>query len=147
MIKPTPSFSEPAHLSDFKFDEDYQQYKARSEPFLKTRFSKISLNFIYQKYDGSWSLPQVCIDEYNTLKVSAEGINAATTTIATLDSKTSPPSLFLGLHIKGVKNGTFQTTTELAQGFYQAVRLDLQFGIKPLYSSGTLLDFCLSGTP
>ncbi|WP_281849840.1 neuraminidase-like domain-containing protein, partial [Pseudomonas helleri] len=141
VIKPTPSFSEPAHLSDFKFDEDYQQYKARSEPFLKTRFSKISLNFIYQKYDGSWSLPQVCIDEYNTLKVSAEGINAATTTIATLDSKTSPPSLFLGLHIKGVKNGTFQTTTELAQGFYQAVRLDLQFGIKPLYSSGTLLDF------
>ncbi|MQT49252.1 phage tail tape measure protein [Pseudomonas helleri] len=141
VIKPTPSLSEPAHLSDLKSDEDYQQYKARSEPFLKTRFSKISLNFIYQKYDGSWSLPQVCIDEYNTLKVSAEGINAATTTIATLDSTTSPPSLFLGLHIKGVKNGTYQTTTELAQGFYQAVRLDLQFGIKPLYSSGTLLDF------
>jgi hypothetical protein len=141
VIKPTPSLSEPAHLSDLKFDEDYQQYKARSEPFLKTRFSKISLNFIYQKYDGSWSLPQVCIDEYNTLKVSAEGINAATTTIATLDSTTYPPSLFLGLHIKGVKNGTYQTTTELAQGFYQAVRLDLQFGIKPLYSSGTLQDF------
>ena len=141
VIKPTPSFSEPVLLSDFKSDEDEQQYKARSEPFLKTRLSKISLNFIYQKYDGSWSLPQVCIDEYNTLKVSTAGINAATTTIATLDSTTFPPSLFLGLHIKGVNNSTDQTTTELTKGFYQAVRLDLQFGIKPLYSSGTLQDF------
>ena len=141
VVGPTPSFSEPAQLSDFKYDEDIQQYKSRSESFLKTRLSKISLNFIYQKYDGSWSMPQVCIDEYNTLKVSAEGINAATTTIATLDSTTSPLSLFLGLHIKGVKNSTDQTITELSHGFYQAIRLDLQFGIKPLYSAGTLQDF------
>lgn len=141
VVEPTPSFSEPAQLSDFKYDEDEKQYKLRSESFLKTRLSKISLNFIYHKYDGSWSMPQVCIDEYNTLKVSAEGINAATTTIATLDSTTYPPSLFLGLHIKGLKNSTDKTTTELTQGFYQAVRLDLQFGIKPLYSAGTLQDF------
>ena len=141
VIGPTPSFSEPAQLSGFKYDEDEKQYKTRSESFLKTRLSKISLNFIYQKYDGSWSMPQVCIDEYNTLKVNADGINAATTTIATLDSSTYPPSLFLGLHIKGVKNSTDQTTTELTQGFYQAIRLDLQFGIKPLYSAGTLQDF------
>lgn len=141
VVKPIPSFSEPAQLSDFKYDEDEKQYKVRSESFLKTRLSKISLNFIYQKYDGSWSMPQVCIDEYNTLKVSADGINAATTTIATLDSTTYPPSLFLGLHIKGVKNSANQTTTELTQGFYQAVRLDLQFSIKPLYSAGTLQDF------
>ncbi|MGO3552011.1 neuraminidase-like domain-containing protein [Pseudomonas helleri] len=141
VVEPTPSFSEPAQLSDFKYDEDEKQYKLRSESFLKTRLSKISLNFIYQKYDGSWSMPQVCIDEYNTLKVNTEGINAATTTIATLDSTTYPPSLFLGLHIKGLKNSTDKTTTELTQGFYQAVRLDLQFGIKPLYSAGTLQDF------
>ena len=141
VVAPTPSFSEPDQLSDFKYDEDEKQYKLRSESFLKSRLSKISLNFIHQKYDGSWSMPQVCIDEYNTLKVSAEGINAATTTIATLDSTTYPPSLFLGLHIKGVKNSIDQTTTELTQGFYQAVRLDLQFGIKPLYSAGTLQDF------
>ncbi|WP_353232728.1 neuraminidase-like domain-containing protein [Pseudomonas helleri] len=141
VVEPTPSFSEPAQLSDFKYDEDEKQYKLRSESFLKTRLSKISLNFIYQKYDGSWSMPQVCIDEYNTLKVNAEGINAATTTIASLDSTTYPPSLFLGLHIKGLKNSTDKTTTELTQGFYQAVRLDLQFVIKPLYSAGTLQDF------
>lgn len=141
VIGPTPSFTEPAQLSGFKYDEDEKQYKTRSESFLKTRLSKISLNFIYQKYDGSWSMPQVCIDEYNTLKVNADGNNAATTTIATLDSSTYPPSLFLGLHIKGVKNSTDQTTTELTQGFYQAIRLDLQFGIKPLYSAGTLQDF------
>ena len=82
-------------------------------------------------------MPQVCIDEYNTLKVNADGINAATTTIATLDSSTYPPSLFLGLHIKGVKSRADQTTTELTQGFYQAVRLDLHFGIKPLHSAAT----------
>ena len=141
VIKPSPSFSEPTQLSDFKSDEDEQQYKNRSEQFLKSRLSKISLNFIYQKYDGSWSLPQVCFDEYNTLKVSTDGINAATTTIATLDSSTRPPSLFLGLHIKSVISNTLDSITELTQGFYQAVRLDLQFGIKPLYSAGTLQDF------
>ncbi|WP_407728675.1 neuraminidase-like domain-containing protein [Pseudomonas helleri] len=146
VIKPTPSFSETDPLSDFKHDEDEQQYKARSEAFLKTRLSKISLNFIYQKYDGSWSLPQICIDEYNTLKVSPDGINAATTTIATLDSSTRPPSLFLGLHIETVSNNTHETTTELTQGFYQAARLDLQFGIKPLYSVGTLRDFIATPT-
>ena len=141
VVGPTPSFGDSAQLSDFKYDEDEKQYKTRSESFLKTRLSKISLNFIYQKYDGSWSMPQVCIDEYNTYKVSADGVNAATTTIAALDSTTYPPSLFLGLHIKGVKNSIDQTTTELTQGFYQAVRLDLHFGIKPLYSAGTLQDF------
>lgn len=140
VVKPTPSFIAPP-LSDFKYDEDEKQYKDRSEPFLKAHLSKISLNFIYQKFDGSWSKPQVCIDEYNTYKVSADGINAATTTIAALDSTTYPPSLFLGLHIKGANNNINQTTAELTKGFYQAVRLDLQFGVKTLYSAGTLQDF------
>lgn len=141
VVEPTPSFSEPRQLSDFKYDEDEKQYKLRSESFLKARLSKIGTKFPSLE---RWRLDRVHFRiSLGTThsKVSAEGINAATTTIATLDSTTYPPSLFLSLHIKGLKNSTDKTTTELTQGFYQAVRLDLQFGIKPLYSAGTLQDF------
>lgn len=141
VIRPTPSLSETKLFSEFRYDESEQQYKERLDPFLKSRFSKISLNFIYQKYDGSWSMPQVCFDEYCTLKVNAAGINAATTTIATLDSSTRPPSLFLGLHIENGEGSWDKTSTELNRGFYQAARLDVQFGIQQLYSHGTPQDF------
>ncbi|MEB0206599.1 neuraminidase-like domain-containing protein [Pseudomonas sp. CCC3.1] len=141
IISPTSSASQNTVFSGREIDEDEKLYKMRLEPYLKSNFTRVSLNFIFQKYDGSWSMPQVCIDEYCALRMSTDEINAATTTIATLDSTTQPGSLFLGLSIQKNQNNTKHNENIFSSDFYQAVRLDLQFGIERLFSSGTVEDY------
>ncbi|MQT58737.1 hypothetical protein GHO41_15495 [Pseudomonas sp. FSL R10-0399] len=141
ITKPTSSFGGPSQLSETTDIQTSEQFKVRSESNLRMRYSKVSLNFIHRKPDGSWSTPKVCIDEYNHTTPSTENINSATTTIATVDRSTTPHSLFLGIHIEGGGNTKSEATSDLTQGFYQAIRLDLQFGIRHLYSAGASHDF------
>lgn len=141
VIRPTPSFNNNIKYTPAEKTEDELKYKARLDPYLKSNFSKISLNYIYKKYDGSWSMPSACIDEYCILNMGVEEINTATMTIATLDSTTQPASLFLGLSIQKNGDPSTNSVTDIKRGFYQAARLDLQFGIERLYSVGTVEDF------
>ncbi len=141
IISPTSATSQNTAFSWRENDEDEKEYKKRLEPYLKSNFTKVSLSFIFQKHDGSWSMPHVCIDEYCALRMSANEINSATTTIATLDSTTQPGSLFLGLNIQKNPNNAAYNKRTFSSDFYQAARLDLHFGLERLYSSGTVEDY------
>lgn len=141
VIRPTPSFTTSTQYFSAEKTDNGLENKARLELERKSKYSKISLHYIYKKYDGSWSMPCVCSDVYCALAMGAEEIIDATTTIATLDSTTQPESLFLGLSIKKKLPTATSTVTDIKRDFYQAVRLDLQFGIERLYSVGTVEDF------
>ena len=141
IISPTSAASQNTAFSWSERDEDEKQYKKRLEPYLKSNFTKVSLSFIFQKHDGSWSMPQVCIDEYCVLRINTNEIYSAITTIATLDSTTQPGSLFLGLNIQAIRNKAEYNKNTFSSDFYQAARLDLQFGIERLHSSGTVEDY------
>ncbi|MFP3515636.1 neuraminidase-like domain-containing protein [Pseudomonas sp. SIMBA_077] len=141
VIRPTPSFNNITQYSPVEETENELDHKARLELDRKSKYSKISLHYIYKKYDGSWSMPCVCSDEYCVLAMGSEEIIDATTTIATLDSTTQPASLFLGISIKKNLAAAASFVTDIKRDFYQAVRLDLQFDIERLYSVGSIEDY------
>lgn len=121
-------------------DESIKDFQQRFEARLKSNHLQFRLYFSYKKLDDNWSTPQVCIQEYSLAKdldeLSSEELMKATASIAVLDSKTQPPSLFLGLSAQpnnqppGLSNGT-------SRHFYQAVRLDQHFNIHSLETIGS----------
>ena len=124
-------------------DESEKNYKARLENYLKSRFIQFRLYFSYMKYDGSWSVPRVCSDEYCVMKelnkLDQNALMQATETVAVLDTSTSPASLFLGLNAHAPQKpvaGRDHTRSD----FFQAVRLDQDFSSERLFSRGTVAD-------
>jgi hypothetical protein len=141
-MSPT-TVSGSAEYSWLEPDETEKDYKARLERYLKNRFIQFRLYFIYLKYDGTWSVPQLCSDEYCVMKelnkLDKEALKQATETVAVLDSTTHPPSLFLGLNAHASPlpaAGQKHTRSD----FYQAVRIDQDFAIERLFSRGTVWD-------
>ena len=124
-------------------EESEQHYKARLESYLKSRFIQFRLCFAYMKYDGSWSVPQVCSDEYCVMrelnKLDMNALKLATETIAVLDSTAHPPALFLGLNAHAPRAhvaGKDHTRSD----FFQAVRINQHFVVERLFSRGTVVD-------
>ena len=62
-MSPT-TVSGSAEYSWLEPEETEKDYKSRLENYLKNRFIQFRLYFIYLKYDGTWSVPQLCSDEY-----------------------------------------------------------------------------------
>lgn len=124
-------------------DESEKSYKLRLKDYLKNRFIQFRLHFVYMKYDGSWSGPQVCSDEYCVMKelnqLDKDSVKAATDTIAVLDSTTQPPSLFIALNAY-VKSSSNNDNPHTRSDFFQAVRINHDFSVKRLFSRGTLVD-------
>ena len=128
-------------------EESEKSYKLRLKDYLRSRFIQFRLYFSYMKYDGSWSGPQACSDEYCVMKelnkLDKDAVKAATETIAVLDSTTQPPSLFVGLnayaHASSDK-GKLYTGSD----FFQAVRIHHDFSVKRLISRGTLVDLAFN---
>ena len=135
-ISPTPTYGQEISFEKRKTGENEKHYKKRIEPYLKTNHTKISLNFIFKKIDGSWSAPQVCIDDYCASSISAERINSTISTIAIFDSSTQPGSLFLALDIKSNPEKPEHKEHLIDSIFYHAVRLNLQFDITREISIG-----------
>ena len=141
-LSPTATGNSTEHLRSDP-DESEKQYKARLQDWLKSRFIQFRLHFCYLKYDGSWSVPQVCSDEYCVMKelnkLDAHALKQATSTFAVLDSSTRPPSLCLGLNAHATPRqsaGRDYTRSD----FFQAVRIDQDLSIEPLFSKGTVVD-------
>ena len=131
-------------LSDIKKpDESDIDYKDRLDSYLKSRFTQLRLHISHMKFDGSWSTPQKCSDEYFFLTnpdiLSKEALRKDIQTIAVLDSTTHPPSLFLGLAAPAPQPAN-PLKEGLSDHFYQAVRIDPDFAITRLYSKGTVAD-------
>ena len=127
--------------------ESEKSYKIRLKDYLRSRFVQFRLYFSYMKYDGSWSVPQVCSDEYCIMKelnkLDKDTVKAATDTIAVLDSTTQPPSLFIGLN--AYASSSSNTGTDyIGSDFFQAVRLHHDFSVKRLISRGTLADLAFN---
>lgn len=125
-------------------EESEKDYKARLEHFLKSRYVQLRLYFSYLKFDGSWSVPQVCSDEYCVMRsinaLSKEALSAAISTFAVLDSSTRPASLFFGLNAHALNQNSEKE--EYSSGdFFQALRLDQNFTVQRVLSKGTLADF------
>lgn len=137
-----------AHNAEYSWalpDETEQNYKSRLAGFLKSQFIQFRLYFAYMKYDGSWSGPQLCSDEYCVMKelnqlnrLNKDALKQATDTVAVLDNTTYPPSLFLGLNAHA---GASQVTdNRIHSDFFQAVRINHDFNTERLFSRGTLVD-------
>ena len=128
--------------------ESEKSYKTRLESFLKSRFIQFRLCFTYLNYDGSWSVPQVCSDEYCVMKelnkLDMEALKQATQTVAVLDSTTQPPSLFLGLNAHAPLSRAVSKDHSRSD-YFQAVRIDQSFAQKHLFSRGTVAD--MKSTP
>lgn len=138
-INPTSSSRDitPFGRGDVESDKDYQQ---RLETRIKTTYLQFRLYFSYKKLDDSWSSPQICIQEYSLARdlddLSSEDLMNATATIAVLDSKTQPPSLFLGLSAEP-NHQPPSPHNGLHRHFFQAVRLDQHFNIHWLETLGS----------
>lgn len=127
--------------------ESEKSYKLRLKDYLKSRFVQFRLCFSYLKYDGSWSGPQVCSDEYCVMKelnkLDKDAIKSATDTIAVLDSTTQPPSLFIGLNAYA-RPSSHKENDYTGSDFFQAVRIHHDFSVKRLISRGTLVDLAFN---
>lgn len=138
-IRPVTSFADTVAFETRGDDESTQVYRQRLEARLKSHYLQLRLNFTYKKFDGSWSVPQACIQEYCVMKplydLNHEELKSATRTIATLDSHTTPPSLLLSLSAE-VSNYTPSARDESAALFLEAVRLDQHLTITTLFSKG-----------
>ena len=126
--------------------ESEKSYKLRLKDFLRSRFVQFRIYFSYMKYDGSWSGPQVCSDEYCVMKelnkLDRDAIKSTTATIAVLDSTTQPPSLFIGLNAYA-RSPSHTGNDYTGSDFFQAVRIHHDFSVKRLISRGTLVDLAL----
>lgn len=127
--------------------ESEKSYKIRLKDYLRSRFVQFRLYFSYMKYDGTWSGPQVCSDEYCVMKelnkLDKDAVKAATDTIAVLDSTTQPPSLFIGLNAYA-RSSSENRKHYSRSDFFQAVRIHHDFSVKRLISRGTLVDLALN---
>lgn len=128
-------------------EESEKSYKLRLRDYLRSRFVQFRLYFSYMKYDGSWSGPQVCSDEYCVMKelnkLDKDAVKAATETIAVLDSTTQPPSLFVGLNAHAPSSSN-KGSKYTGSDFFQAVRIHHDFSVKRLISRGTLVDLAFN---
>ncbi|NNA29357.1 neuraminidase-like domain-containing protein [Pseudomonas lundensis] len=110
------------------------------------RYPRLRLYYSFLKLDGSWSCPQICIDEYATSrwlqKLSTEDIKSTVSTVAMVDPHTSPPSLFFGL-VANIE--PYTDTFPLMKGknfdFSHAVRLDSKLNVTLLLSKDSLNSF------
>lgn len=113
--------------------------------FIK-RYPRLRLYYSFLKLDGSWSCPQICIDEYATSrwlqKLSMQDIKSTITTVAMVDPHTAPPSLFFGLV---ADTEPYADTFPLVKGknfdFSHAVRLDSKLNVTLLLSKDSLNSF------
>ena len=109
-------------------------------------YTRLRLHYSYKKLDGSWSCPQVCIDENCTSKslnaLTPQDLMSSIRTVAVLNSKTTPATLFLGLasHFDAQNQPLHANhrTNGANFNFSHAVQMDSQFNISPLVSSGSL---------
>ena len=138
-IRPVASFADTVVFETRGDNESPQAYRQRLEARLKSHYLQFRLNFSYKKFDGSWSVPQACIQEYCVMKplydLNQEELKTATRTIATLNTHTTPPSLLLGLsaEVNSVPPSEYDLPSAL---FLQTVQLDQHLTIKPLFAKG-----------
>ena len=138
-INPTSSSRDitPIGRGDVESEREYQQ---RLETRIKTTYLQLRLYFSYKKLDDSWSVPQACIQEYSLAQgldeLSSEDLMSATASIAVLDSKSQPPSLFLGLSAQP-NHQTASSHNGVHRHFFQAVRLDQHFNVHWLETLGS----------
>ncbi len=138
-INPTSSSRDITRIGrgDVESEKEYQQ---RLETRIKTTYLQLRLYFSYKKLDDSWSVPQACIQEYSLAQglddLSSEDLMSATASIAVLDSKSQPPSLFLGLSAQP-NHQTASSHNGMHRHFFQAVRLDPHFNVHWLETQGS----------
>ena len=109
-------------------------------------YTRLRLHFMYKKFDGSWSCPQVCIDENCTSRslneLTLQQLMSSIRTVATLNLKTTPPTLFLGLVSHFDTDNQPLNANPLTKvknfSFSHGAQLDNQFNIIQLASSGSL---------
>ncbi len=130
-IKPTPT-------SAFKASQSNARTTEQLSTWIDNHYVKFRLNFSYKKHDGSWSVPQACIEQY----CATEDVNASTSdllktitqTVAIVDAS-GPPVLFLSVLATARKDPKQQ---ELFIGkFFQAVQIDQSFNITTLADGGS----------
>lgn len=138
-IRPVASFADTVVFETRGDNESPQAYRQRLEARLKSHYLQFRLNFSYRKFDGSWSVPQACIQEYCVMKplydLNQEELKTATRTIASLNMHTTPPSLLLGLSAE--VNTASPSEEDLPSAlFLQTVQLDQHLTTKPLFAKG-----------
>ncbi|WP_256660091.1 neuraminidase-like domain-containing protein [Pseudomonas sp. R2-37-08W] len=130
-IKPTPSSSFKPARSDSEEKEDLADW-------INTHYVKFRLNFSYKKHDGSWSVPQSCIEQYCATEdvnaSSSELLKGITQTVAIVDSK-STPVLFLSVLATSRKDPKQQDN--FIGRFFQAVHIDQSFTITTVADGGS----------
>ncbi|AZF48744.1 neuraminidase-like domain-containing protein [Pseudomonas sp. R2-7-07] len=130
-IKPTPSSSFKPARSDSEEKEDLADW-------INTHYVKFRLNFSYKKHDGSWSVPQACIEQYCATEdvnaSSSELLKGITQTVAIVDSK-STPVLFLSVLATSRKDPKQQDN--FIGRFFQAVHIDQSFTITTVADGGS----------
>ncbi|MDQ0741393.1 neuraminidase-like domain-containing protein [Pseudomonas sp. W4I3] len=130
-IKPTPS-------SSLKAAQRNSRKKENQADWINTHYVKFRLNFSYKKHDGSWSVPQACIEQH----CATEDVNASTSellksitqTVAIVDSS-STPVLFLSVLATSRKDPKQQD--HFIGKFFQAVHLDQSFNITTVADGGS----------
>jgi hypothetical protein len=90
----------------------------------------------YKKYDDSWSMPRVYIENYGQTMMLAktlEQIKQETQTIAVYDHSTSPESLFIALYSNYIADATEETGNKDAYDFLRTRRIDKNFLVSELF--------------
>ncbi|NWC93913.1 MULTISPECIES: neuraminidase-like domain-containing protein [unclassified Pseudomonas] len=140
-INPVSSSGDTTPFLGLGEDESQNDFQRRLEAHLKSHYLQFRLNVSYMKFDGSWSAPQACIQEYCVMsalhKLSLEDLMKATSSIAILDSRTHPPSLFLGISAHPGNQHRTPHQDDTNGRFFQAVRLDQHLNIQWLESIGS----------
>lgn len=128
----------PTRSSSFKPAQRDSESKEHLADWINTHYVKFRLNFSYKKHDGSWSVPQACIEQYcATEDVNAstpELLKSITQTVAIVDSS-STPVLFLSVLATSRKDPKQQDN--FIGKFFQAVHLDQSFNITTVADGGS----------
>ncbi len=138
-LRPVSSFADTVAFETQADDESTQAYQQRLEQRLKSHYLQLRLNYSYKKFDGSWSVPQACIQEYCVMKalydLNQDNLKNAIRTIAALNAQTTPPTLFLSLSA-GLNHHSPSSAAPSTALFLEAARLDQHLTVQTLFSKG-----------
>ncbi|MGO4363979.1 neuraminidase-like domain-containing protein [Pseudomonas sp. PAB10] len=92
----------------------------------------------YKKYDDTWSIPRVYIENYGTSdalrdpELNPNLIEKGCNTIAVYDHSTSPDTLFLALYY-GYEAGGLSNGNGDSYDFLRTLRIDKNFAVMPMF--------------
>ena len=94
----------------------------------------LHFNFVYKKYDDSWSVPVTCIKAWSESPLfKTQGVEALVDSVVVYDNSSSPDSMMVMMYAGFTKGGGLVFTDRYE--FLKTAHIDKNFNVTPLFPS------------